>query len=423
MTLITSYFGGESDAVPEQRHALRAVPRRTLTIKLTAGRDGDALMLSDWVEANAGKPALYPLPHLCRRTAGAAKGDTVLPVSGAHGRFERALQPLRPGVLASGSNPSVSFPAGGPMVIRSAAGGAILIVDAEHGHQIYGAQVTAPDTLTLDESLARPVSAAARVYPLVAGVMRQAARFDHLAGQVVDTVLDIDVAPPEFDRWAEGGWTPAETWAGLPVFTSRLFGATWEDQEFGFSPTIEVLDNEAAPVWFARASTNPHKTLKRRILVGNESAIENVLGLLDYLRGRQQPLWVDDALDGLEFVDTPTFGAGAYYGVRINRKTMPSVLKKPALLRIPGAFPVGTAGLYRNQDGAWLLLSARPASLSGSPPDFVIEPGMTATRMAKCRLDHDAVDLIWHTDGVLEVNLVFHELPVTYKAMVGGYNF
>ena len=422
MTLITSYFGGESDAVPEQRHALRAVPRRTLTIKLTAGRDGDALMLSDWVEANAGKPALYPLPHLCRRTAGAAKGDTVLPVSGAHGRFERALQPLRPGVLASGSNPSVSFPAGGPMVIRSAAGGAILIVDAEHGHQIYGAQVTAPDTLTLDESLARPVSAAARVYPLVAGVMRQAARFDHLAGQVVDTVLDIDVAPPEFDRWAEGGWTPAETWAGLPVFTSRLFGATWEDQEFGFSPTIEVLDNEAAPVWFARASTNPHKTLKRRILVGDESAIENVLGLLDYLRGRQQPLWVDDALDGLEFLSSWSF-TNAGVGVKINRKTMPTVLRKPTVLRIDGARPLGTAGLHSYDGGAFLMLAEYPATVSGSPPEFTILPGMTATRMAKCRLDHDAVELIWHTDGVLEVNLVFHEIPVTYRAMVGGYNF
>lgn len=63
------------------------------------------------------------------------------------------------------------------------------------------------------------------------------------------------------------------------------------------------------------------------------------------------------------------------------------------------------------------------ASHEVAPPDFQIAPGMVATRMAKCRLDHDAVDLIWHTDGVLEVNLVFHELPVTYRAMVGGYNF
>lgn len=417
MTLLVSYFGGESDAVPEQRHALRATPRRTLAIRITAGDNGDALMLADWIDANAGRPALYPLPHLCRMTAGAGKGDMLLPVARVAGRFERALQPLKPGYLGMG------YP---PFILRdgfgTGLGGAILIVDAEHGHQVYSAEPSGPDALLLHEPLARPVSSGARVYPLLVGVMRQAANFEHLAGQVVDTTLDIEVAAPEYDYWAEGGWTPAETFEGLPVFSDRLFGGTFEDRSFGFAPAVEILDNEAAPLWFARISDNARKTLKRRILVADEAAIENVLGLLDYLRGRQQPLWVDDALDGLQFMG-PSGYSGGGFGVQINRKTMPTVLKKPCVLRIPGARPVGTAGVYSEAGNAWLLLSGYPQTASGSPPDFLIEPGMTATRLAKCRLDHDAVDMIWHTDGLLEVNLVFRELPVTYRAMVGGYSF
>jgi hypothetical protein len=373
------------NGVPEQRHALRLRPRRTLTMRLTRGEGSDAVVLADWVARNQGRQALIPLPHLKRRAGASAKGAATLTVTGVQGRFQRAMQPLEPGLTTFNSG-----------VIQPSAGSVILIADPVNGHQVVYASVSGQDTLTITEPLARPVSAGSAVYPLVAGTLRQAARFDHLAGRVTDTVLDIELAPCPFSRVEDGGWLPQETWDGLPVFSARLFGGTWDDQGFEFSATVEVLDNEAAVPWVARVSDNPGHTLRRRILVAEEAAIEHALGLVDYLRGRQQPVWLDDALSGMALA--APVAAGDIH-IDMVRGTLPYFARTPGVLSIDG-HNLAYAGISTQSAGVARVHLAAPATAS-LPVDACV------TRLLRARLDHDAVDLIWHTDGVLEINLIF----------------
>ncbi len=373
---------------PEQRHALRARPRRIITVRLTRGQDADALMLADWVGNNQGRAALYPLWHLKRRAGAASKNATVIDVPRVDGRFANALQPL--------AAPAVTFQ-GTPS--QFAGYGAALIADPVNGHQTVTAMVSGAGQLLLDEPLARPVSAGSAVYPLVSGVLRQAARFDHLAGRVTEAVLDIDLAPPAFSHARDGGWTPPETWQGLPVFSARLFGGTWAEQGFEFAATVEVLDNEAAAPWINRVSGNPGQTLRRRILVADDAAIMRTLGLVDYLRGRQQPLWVDEALAGIG-IYTPVTAGDSHIDLR--REYLPQFLRTPGVLRIDGQC-LPYAGVASESAGVARLQLSAPA-----PTD--IPADACVTRMLRARLDHDAVDLIWHTDGMLEVNLIFRAI-------------
>jgi len=185
-------------AAIEQRHALRFRPRRRLTIRLTLGTDADALGLFAWMAKNQGRETIVPLPHLARRvTADAARMATAISIDARDDVFVNALQPLEPDSTGFGY---------AALTVRQ---GEALIVDPVNGWQrVYATIGAGSDGLSLEEPLARPVSAGSRIYPAVAGVIRQAARIDHHAGRIVDAVLDIDVAAPAYDYAMDGGFAP-----------------------------------------------------------------------------------------------------------------------------------------------------------------------------------------------------------------------
>ena len=51
------------------------------------------------------------------------------------------------------------------------------------------------------------------------------------------------------------------------------------------------------------------------------------------------------------------------------------------------------------------------ALLLRSPLDELVTRGARIVRMQRCRLAHDAIDLTWHTDSIVEIALSFVTLP------------
>ena len=43
--------------------------------------------------------------------------------------------------------------------------------------------------------------------------------------------------------------------------------------------------------------------------------------------------------------------------------------------------------------------------------DAAVPAGSRVLRLARCRLDHDAVDLYWHTPELVEIPLTLRRLP------------
>ncbi|WP_341773383.1 hypothetical protein [Comamonas thiooxydans] len=58
---------------------------------------------------------------------------------------------------------------------------------------------------------------------------------------------------------------------------------------------------------------------------------------------------------------------------------------------------------FHSDDGGVLVLC--------SGLDAAVPAGSRAIRLARCRLDHDAVDLYWHTPELVEIPLTLRRLP------------
>lgn len=384
-------------AAIEQRHALRFRPRRRLTIRLTLGTDADALGLFAWMAKNQGRETIVPLPHLARRvTADAARMATAISIDARDDVFVNALQPLEPDSTGFGY---------AALTVRQ---GEALIVDPVNGWQrVYATIGAGSDGLSLEEPLARPVSAGSRIYPAVAGVIRQAARIDHHAGRIVDAVLDIDVAAPAYDYAMDGGFAPPGE-----LFDCALPGNDWGPAHaVEFDAGLEQFDTDAAPAWSRRISARNPQTLSRRVYASGAAQIVALRGWVDWLRGRQRAVWVDEQASGIELAATAMPGDDRLI---VRRSNLPAWLGASSTLLIRSAAqPVlrvdAAAVSSRDATTAELLLAA---PLATSAPLAHDDASVRITHALRCRLDHDAVDLVWHTDSLLEVNLTFRALPV-----------
>ena len=69
------------------------------------------------------------------------------------------------------------------------------------------------------------------------------------------------------------------------------------------------------------------------------------------------------------------------------------------------------------QGGHWLLLWSAIISVTvawlvlRSGLDDWVPAGSRVIRLVRCRLDHDAIDLYWHSPTLLEITLTARQLP------------
>lgn len=368
----------------ESRQALRKVPRCSLTYHVGHGRKSDALV-ADWLADHLGKAAWWPLPqyavHLTQTTE---RGALALEVSEADGRhFGPASADLclsYDGIEGWQSDERW-----------------VLIVAAD-GWQIAPLSDVDSDLLWLTEPLARAAGIGSSVMPLVWGRAVDPADLSQwvpgmIGGSVTATITAAQ--PPDNDV-LDAPWLDE-----LPV---------WPDGNWRDDPTVSAQtmitrqDLSPANPWLRRDDPWSTATFQRRYLASTPEEIDIWRARLWQTEGRLNTFWLPDGLAPILWV---RFDADPENGfLRVDGQDLSAFWHRPAACLI--VHPDGyqqyalTATCHLDHGGVLVLRSGL---------DDWVPAGSRVIRLARCRLDHDAIDLYWHSPQLVEITLTARQLP------------
>lgn len=388
----------------EARRARRLIPRRTLTYHVGHGRATDAL-LADWLADHLGKPALWPLPqHAVRLAQAAAPGTGALWVDGLIADTPEDESAFGPSAAAPLLNPYGLY---GWSLLDSRYA---LIHTATGWQKIGVTAVGEGGLLFLAEPLARSVPAGATVVPLRQGTAVESASLTQHVPGIASGRVTVSIAPPVPPFFGYfGGFLPG----GAPALdpNPRLDGiqiwpeSNWrDDPEAGVSAAITRQDFSCADPWIRRDDPWPTTTFQRRYLAGNASEIKVWQDRLWRTQGRLDAFWLPDGLAPVLWVTHEAAPDDGY--LRVSGDDLSAFWHRPAACLI--THPDGTrqtaltATCHLDQGGVLMLRSGLDES---------VPLGSRVIRLARCRLDHDAVDLYWHTPAVMEITLTARQLP------------
>lgn len=365
----------------EARQGLRRVPRRSLTYHVGHARASDALV-TDWLADHLGRLAWWPLPqHAVRLGAAAETGAFALDILAPAGHgFAPASYRLEEGGLQREDAP-----------LRA-------IVFTQTGWQVLQLADVEPERLWLTEPLARAVPAGATVLPLVEGLAVEPAEFAQWvpgldAGSVTAQVA-FEPLPDEGrldDLWLDG----------LPV---------WPDGNWRDDPThtadgvVTRQDLSPADAWVRRDDPSPTSTFQRRFLAAGREDIARWRARLYHAQGRLRACWLPDGLAPVLRVTHEAEVEAGY--LRVDAEASAAFWHRPAaalILHPDGQRQHVLTGAF-HLDGAGVLVLR-------SGLDAPVPVGSRVLRLARCRLDHDAVDLYWHTPELVEIPLTLRRLP------------
>jgi hypothetical protein len=373
----------------EARQALRRVPRRLLTYAVGHGRAGDALV-ADWLADHLGQRALWPLPqHAARLTEACPRGAMTLPID-------------RPGAgfAAAEAQARLRVTPGWPLEVQvegwSADARALILMP--DGWQTARLAHLDGDRLWLAEPLARAAGAGSLVVPLAWGVAHEAAELAQWVPGLgaAHVVAELAAAPPAEADLAD------PMLAGLPIWPD---GNWRDDPSVTAQAAITRQDFSPAEPWARRDDPWPTHVLRRRCLAAGAPAIERWLRRLYRVQGRLGAFWLLDGLASVLRVAHPTSADAGY--LRVDGAAASAFWSRPAAALILG--PDGrqqavlTSALHHDGGQAALVL--------GSGLSEAVAADSRVLRLARCRLDHDAVDLHWHSPELLEIPLAARRLP------------
>lgn len=368
----------------ESRQARRRVPRRLLTYQVGNARQTDALV-ADWLADHLGKTAWWPLPqYAVHLTQTAERGAWLLPVSDADGRhFGPAAAALRltyDGV--QGWQDDERW---------------ILIIAAD-GWQVARLERVENNLLWLAEPLARVTQAGSAVMPLVWGRAVDPTDLTQWVPGMVSgsaTATITPAPPPDLDV-IDDPWLDA-----IPVWPD---GNWRDDPAAAVAGVITRQDFSPAEPWIRRDDPWPATTFQRRYLAGNLDEIEVWRSRLWRTQGRLQAFWLPDGLAPLLWVTRAASPDDGY--LRVSGDDVSAFWHRPAAVVI--GHPDGyrqyalTATCHVDQGGVLVLRSGI---------DDVVPVGSRVIRLVRCRLDHDAIDLYWHSPQIMEITLTAQQLP------------
>jgi hypothetical protein len=368
----------------ESRQARRRVPRRWLTYKVGNARQTDALV-ADWLADHLSQTAWWPLPqYAVHLTQSAECGALALNVTEADWRRfgppAAALRLTYDGVQGWDSDERW-----------------VLII-APEGWQVARLSDVESDLLWLAEPLARAAGAGSSVMPLVWGRAVDPADLTQwvpgmVGGSVTTTVtpaqtpdMDVLVDPwlDEIPVWPDGNWRDDPTAAAQATITRQ-----------DFSP---------ADSWVRRDDPWATTTLQRRYLASSLDEIEIWRARLWQTQGRLEAFWLPDGLAPILWISVEADPEDGF--LRVEGKDVSAFWHRPAACLI--VHPDGyrqyalTATCHLDQGGVLVLRSGLD--------DWVPE-GSRVIRLVRCRLDHDAIDLYWHSPTLLEITLTARQLP------------
>lgn len=368
----------------ESRKARRKVPRRTLSYRVGNARPTDALV-TDWLADHLGQQAWWPLPqHAVALTAHAEAGAPALAVQEADWRhFVPARADLR-------------LDWNGVQGWQGDEVWALLI--APDGWQQVQLRQVAPDTLWLTEPLARRAPPGSVVLPLVWGRALDPADITQWVPGMVggNVVAQLEPAPPPDTDLLDDPWLD-----DLPVWPD----GNWRDDLTAVvSSTVTRQDFSPADPWLRRDDPWATTTFQRRYLASSLDDIEIWRARLWQTQGRLNPFWLPDGLAPILWMTTEADPEDGF--LRVGGKDVSAFWHRPAACLI--VHPDGTrqhaltATCHLDGDAVLVLRSGLATR---------VPAGSRVIRLARCRLDHDAIDLYWHGPTLVEITLTCRQLP------------
>lgn len=367
----------------EARQGLRRVPRRFLTYHVGHARASDALV-TDWLADHLGRLAWWPLPqHEARLTSAADSGAPALAVTPVNeADFAPAAAKLRL------EEDGLHWPADRRFAL----------LYADDGWQMLQLADVEPDRLWLTEPLARPVPAGATVVPLVEGVAVEPAEFTQgvpglIAGRVT---AQVAFEPLPIDGLLDDPWLD-----GLPVWPD---GNWRDDPSVTAQGVVTRQDLSPADPWIRRDDPWATTTFQRRYLAVEREDIARWRARLYRAQGRLGACWLPDGLAPVLRVAAPASADDGF--LRVDGDGLAAFWHRPAaalILHPDGTRQAVLTATFHSDDGGVLVLC--------SGLDAAVPAGSRAIRLARCRLDHDAVDLYWHTPELVEIPLTLRRLP------------
>lgn len=367
----------------EARQGLRRVPRRFLTYHVGHARASDALV-AEWLADHLGRLAWWPLPqHAVRLTSAAHRGAlalTVTPVDEAG--FAPAAAQLRL------EDDGLHWPADRRYALLM----------APDGWQVLALTEVEPERLWLTEPLARAVPAGATVLPLVEGLAVEPAEFAQWVPGLDAGSVTAQVA---FEPLPDEGRLDDPWLDGLPVWPD---GNWRDDPSVTAQGVVTRQDVSPADPWVRRDDPWPTTTFQRRFLAAGREDIARWRARLYHAQGRLGACWLPDGLAPVLRVAAPASADDGF--LRVDGDGLAAFWHRPAaalILHPDGTRQAVLTGAFHQDAGGVLVLR--------SGLDAAVPAGSRVLRLARCRLDHDAVDLYWHTPELVEIPLTLRRLP------------
>lgn len=368
----------------ESRQARRRVPRRLLTYRMGNARRIDALV-ADWLSDHLGKAALWPLPqYAVHLTAVAERGALVLEVTKTDGQHY--------------GPPSAELLLGYEGLRGWQGEARWVVICAAEGWQVARLSDVETDLLRLAEPLARAAGAGASVMPLRWGSAVDPVNLTQwipgMAGGSAMALIAPAASPDlnviddpwldEMPVWPDGNWRDDPSAVVAGVVTRR-----------DFSP---------AEPWVRRDDPWPVTTFQRRYLACTADEIERWRARLWRTQGRLEAFWLPDGLAPVLTLIADADPGDGFLSVTGN--DLPAFWHRPAACRIthPDGFQQHAMTATCHLDPGCVLVLR-------SGIDTGVPAGSRVVRLARCRLDHDAIDWYWHSPQRVEITLTARQLP------------
>lgn len=371
----------------ESRNAHRCIPRRLITYRIGNARYSDALV-SDWLADHLGKTALWPLPqYAAYLTEAGVSGTLTLSVAN--------IDADKFGPIAANALLDYDGIHGWQ---EDAGNGRWVLIISHDGWQVAQLMSVVGNVLLLEKQLARAAAVGSVIMPLVLGKAAESSIFTQFVPGLAGGGVVAHVQPskqPDYNVvndpfldgipvWPDGNWIDGQTATAQAAITSR--------------------DMSPADPWVRRDDPWSTTTFQRHYMAGSLAEIEVWRARLWHTKGRLNEFWLRDGVTPvLRVVENAGIDDGY---LRVDGEDVSAFWHRPAACVIihPDGYKqyVLTGVSHMDQGGVLVLRSGLDAQ---------VPEGSLVIRLARCRLDHDAIDLHWHSTTLMEIALTVRQIP------------